>query len=166
MNHSEVQTFSFEESGGIPNNPRLPVLLYPGVLKQKIAQTEHQFNDNNWLNSWTNGIFAYHHYHSNAHEVLGVTGGFATVQLGGEEGQQLDIQAGDVLVLPAGTGHKRISSSPDFKVVGAYPDGMDYNTLRGNTGEKLKALEDIKQVPLPTHDPIFGTAGPLLTLWN
>jgi uncharacterized protein YjlB len=70
------------------------VLLYPGVFKAKIAQTEQQFNDNNWLNSWTNGIFGYHHYHSNAHEVLGVTGGFATVLLGGEGGQQLDIQAG------------------------------------------------------------------------
>jgi uncharacterized protein YjlB len=166
MNHSEVQTCLFSESGGIPNNPHLPVLLYPGALKQKIAQTEQRFNENNWLNSWTNGIFDYHHYHSNAHEVLGVTRGTATVQLGGEDGQRLDIQAGDVLVLPAGTGHKKIASSSDFKVVGAYPDGMDCNTLTPSTADKHKALEDIKQVPLPTHDPVFGTAGPLLTLWK
>jgi len=168
MTDHSVQTYYFEANHGIPNHPTLPVLLYPQALHAKPTDTESIFNQNHWLNSWTNGVFNYHHYHSNAHEVLGVISGQVTVQLGGEEGQLFTMYAGDVVVLPAGTVHKRISASPDFRIVGAYPDGMSYNTHTATETEKehATALAEISHVPLPKMDPIYGSQGPLLQYWH
>lgn len=166
MENSEVKTLFLKDDGIIPNNPDLPVLFYPAALKGKANQAEENFNKNNWGNSWTNGIFDFHHYHSNSHEVLAVVKGTATVLIGGPNGKELEVTEGDVLVLPAGTGHKRIESSPDFKVAGAYPDGMEYNTKTTNSEDRLQALDDIKKVPLPKQDPLFGTGGPLPKEWN
>jgi uncharacterized protein YjlB len=158
--------FYYEDDGIIPNNPELAVILYSEVFKEKTAQVERIFNSHNWRNSWTNGVFDYHHYHSNVHEVLGVTRGTATLHLGGEQGNLLVVVAGDVLVLPAGTGHKKVSSSFDFQVVGAYPNGMDYNLLTGLASDRPKALAEIKRVPLPQTDPVFGDHGPLTNTWK
>ncbi|RFU63840.1 cupin domain-containing protein [Peribacillus glennii] len=163
---TEVKSFYLEDDGIIPNNPNLPVIFYPAALKGKGSQAEDIFHENNWGNSWMDGIFDFHHYHSNAHEALAVVKGTATVQIGGSNGKELQLSEGDVVVLPAGTGHKRIDSSPDFKVAGAYPDGKEYNTKTANGEDRLIALEDIKKVPLPKYDPLFGTEGPLLKLWK
>jgi uncharacterized protein YjlB len=166
MKGLEVKSFYYKDDGKIPNNADLPVLLYIGALKGKTAQMERIFKSHNWRNSWTNGIFGYHHYHSNVHEVLGIIGGSAALQLGGEQGDKVLVAAGDVLVLPAGTGHKCLSASSDFQVVGAYPEGMDYNLRKGLAGERPEALEEIRQVPLPLLDPIYGENGPLVEKWR
>ncbi|QGQ99643.1 hypothetical protein EHS13_34660 [Paenibacillus psychroresistens] len=166
MKGLEVRSYYYEDDGKIPNNVDLPALLYVGALKEKPEQTEKIFNSHNWRNSWTNGVFRYHHYHSNVHEVLGSIRGSATLQLGGEQGDQVVVEAGDVLVLPAGTGHKRLSASSDFQVVGAYPEGMDYNLRRGLADERPEVLEEIRQVPLPLLDPIYGENGPLVEKWH
>jgi uncharacterized protein YjlB len=158
--------FHFNDDGNIPNNPSLPVLIYPTVFKAHPDKIEKTFNQNNWLNSWTNGVFDYHHFHSNTHEVLGVKNGSATIQLGGENGKIVDVKTGDVIVLPAGTGHKRISSSPDFSVIGAYPDGLSYNLKIGELNERPQVLKDIEKVPFPKLDPVFGFNGPLLDYWK
>ncbi|MBM7694191.1 uncharacterized protein YjlB [Peribacillus deserti] len=165
MEKLEVQTFMFEEDGTIPNNPSLPVIIYSGAFKGKESDIEKIFNKNNWLNSWTGGVFNYHHFHSNTHEVLGVIKGHARIKLGGEAGKEFDVTEGDVLVLPAGTGHINISSSPDFEVAGAYPDGMEHNLRTGKQEERIAAIEDIKQVPLPDKDPVYGVDGPLFESW-
>ncbi|WP_054956844.1 cupin domain-containing protein [Paenibacillus dakarensis] len=161
-----VKAFMFEDDGMIPNHPTLPVLLYVNALSNQSEQIESIFNRNGWRNSWQNGVFPYHHYHSNAHEVLGVISGSALLQLGGEQGAQVELNTGDVVVLPAGTGHKKISSSADFLIAGAYPDGMDYNTRRGEPSDRPKALEEIRHVPLPLSDPVYGTDGPLIRKWR
>lgn len=168
MTDHSVQTHYFKSNHGIPNHPTLPVLLYPQALQAKPTDTESIFNQNHWLNSWTNGVFNYHHYHSNAHEVLGVISGQVTIQLGGEEGQLFTLYVGDVVVLPAGTGHKRVSASSDFRIVGAYPNGMSYNTRTATEIEKehATALAEISHVPLPKMDPIYGQQGPLLQYWH
>lgn len=111
-------------------------------------------------------MFDYHHYHSNAHEVLGVQSGFASIQAGGENGEILELRAGDIIILPAGTGHKRLKASTDFKIVGAYPNGMHYNLRVGKQDERPQALEEIKHVPIPETDPVFGSTGPLFDLWK
>lgn len=158
--------FRFEDDGTIPNNPSLPVIFYPGAFKTHPQEIESTFNLNNWRNSWVNGVFDYHHYHSNTHEVLGVRAGSARLLLGGQKGEAIKINTGDVLVLPAGTGHKKLTSSPDFKIVGAYPDGKDYNIQTGSPGERPKVLEEIKQVEVPFTDPVYGNRGQVIDRWS
>lgn len=162
----KVTTIKLTDDGTFPNNNHLPVLLYPGALDGDPEQADSLFNRHHWQNSWRDGIFNYHHYHSNAHEVLGVVAGSAIVQLGGDSGRTLSIAAGDVIVLPAGTAHKRLESSSDFAVVGAYPHGMDYNLRKGNDSDRMAALHEIPAVPLPSTDPVYGATGPLLQHWS
>lgn len=159
-------TFTFEQDGLLPNNPELPAVLYPGVLSDQPDRTEQIFNNNGWLNSWVNGVFPYNHYHSNAHEVLGVVSGSASLKLGGDAGRTVQVSAGDVVVLPAGTAHKKLSASPDFRIAGAYPGGMDYNTRQATPDDFAEALPEIREVPLPDRDPVYGKDGPLLNLWK
>lgn len=165
--HDEaIVKLKFEPDGLLPNNPELPALLYKGVLRDHPEDTEQVFNNNGWLNSWVNGVFPYHHYHSNAHEVLGVVAGSASLQLGGDAGRTVPVGAGDVVVLPAGTAHKKLTASPDFRIAGAYPGGMDYNTRQADPDDFAAALPEIREVPLPEQDPVFGKDGPLLNLWK
>jgi uncharacterized protein YjlB len=166
MQNKNVETLYFEESGSIPNNPDLPVLFYKGALKDDSEQAERIFNNNNWRNSWQGGVFDYHHFHSNTHEVLGVVRGSAKLIVGGESGKTLEVNPGDVIVLPAGTGHKRLSSSEDFQVAGAYPDGKDHNLKTDENNGRTQLLIEIKEVEVPSQDPVHGENGPLLSLWK
>ncbi|WP_433944518.1 cupin domain-containing protein [Paenibacillus sp. SN-8-1] len=166
MNNLKAVPYQFSDDGIIPNHPDLPVLVYPEAFKNNPHETEAIFNSHGWLNSWTNGVFDYHHYHSNCHEVLGVIRGTALVQLGGEQEEQVQLNTGDVVLLPAGTGHKRLSASPDFQIVGAYPGGMEYNTRRGTQEDRQKALAEIPKVPIPDTDPVYGKVGPVHRLWG
>ena len=160
------ETHFFEDDGGIPNS-RLPVLVYHGVeAAQAASSCEELFADNGWLGSWRDGIFSYHHFHSTAHEVLGIVSGSAAVVFGGPRGRQFDVGPGDVLVLPAGTGHCNAGSSADLLVIGAYPDGMSWDLRRGDPAEHEEVLQNIAGVPLPKADPVEGADGSLLNLWG
>lgn len=162
----EPQFYRFEDDGAIPNNPSLEVVVYPAVFQEDRNRIETVFNSNDWTNSWTGGVFEYHHYHSNTHEVLGVRSGSATLQIGGEQGEALKLAAGDVVLLPAGTGHKKLEASDDFEVVGAYPGGVAYNLKTGEPGERPYVLEDIQNTPLPKMDPVYGDRGPVIEKWT
>jgi len=158
-------TYSFADDGGIPNSP-LPVLLYRDVeAATDAAECEDLFGQHGWLGAWRDGILPFHHFHSTAHEVLGIVAGSAAVILGGPEGRRFAIRPGDVLVLPAGTGHCNIGSSSDLLVVGAYPNGMSWDIRRGDPGEHDEVLNNIRAVPLPDEDPVHGPDGPLRELW-
>ncbi|WP_240189886.1 cupin domain-containing protein [Bacillus sp. P14.5] len=148
------------------NNPDLPVLFYKGVFKDDPEKAERTFNDHNWRNSWQGGVFDYHHFHSNTHEVLGVVSGSAELIIGGESGKTMQVKPGDVIVLPAGTGHKRLNSTEDFQVAGAYPNGKDHNLKTAENNERTQLLIEIKEVDLPSLDPVHGEKGPLLSLWE
>jgi uncharacterized protein YjlB len=157
----------FEDDNRIPNNPRLPLVVYRLALALSdhlASDFEKRFSANGWINSWRDGIFDFHHFHSNTHEVLGVTRGEARVCFGGEQGEVLTLSAGDVAILPAGTGHKCESASDDFLVVGAYPDGRDFDICRGDPAEHDRAVASIAKVPLPKQDPIFGGTG--IVVWQ
>ena len=123
---------------------------------------EATFAENGWQGIWRNGIFDYHHYHTTAHEVLGIARGQARVVLGGPGGRELQVQAGDCLVLPAGTGHCRISASDDFLVIGAYPAGQDPDLWRSEAGEN--GMRILKTLPVPETDPLGGAT--LRDLWG
>jgi uncharacterized protein YjlB len=165
-----VMTHQLTDGGGIPNN-RLPLLLYRGVLPLTNgaalpASVQDLFQRNEWSGAWVNGIFDYDHYHSTAHETLGCFSGTARVRFGGDKGVVVDFEAGDVVVIPAGVGHKNLGSSPDFGVVGAYPVGQENDLCHGKEGERPEADRAIARVPLPAADPVYGRGGPLHSYWK
>jgi uncharacterized protein YjlB len=160
----EPAAFFFADDGAVPNN-RLPMLVYKSAINA--STIEKTFQKNGWGHGlWHNGIYPFTHYHSQIHEVLGIAAGKARVRFGGRNGEELDVEAGDVAVLPAGTGHQRISSTPDLLVIGAYPPDGHYDLCRGTGAEHARALETIPRVPLPDTDPLFGADGPLTKLWR
>jgi len=146
------------------DHTRWPLLVYPGVASKEVTAEffENLFSRNRWPAAWRNGVFSFHHYHSNSHEALGVYEGEVTVQFGGQEGKMSGVtvtaKPGDVIVLPAGTGHKKISSRGALGIVGAYPEGSNPDTCRGLS-------KTSSQVPLPACDPVYGPGGPLFTYW-
>jgi uncharacterized protein YjlB len=152
---TEPETFTFEDDGAIPNS-HLALVLYRSALPA---------DAHDWSNSWRDGIFRYHHFHSVAHEVLGIAAGSVTVMFGGPNGRAVEASAGDVVVILAGVGHCNQDQSPDLLVVGAYPGGMEYDICRGDPADHDRVRKNIARVPLPGQDPVIGEAGPLLQLW-
>ena len=171
MNAQNIQpeTFFFKDDGIIPNN-KLPLLLYRGVFTETgntaAGWLEKTFKANNWHNGWRWGVYPFHHYHSNTAEVLGVFSGTAKLLLGGEKGKVLDVKPGDIIIIPPGVGHKCLSKSNDFTVVGAYPDSKSPDLLRGEKGDRPRADENIAKVPVPKTDPLQGTEGGIVDYWK
>ncbi|MDF7814700.1 cupin domain-containing protein [Hymenobacter sp. YC55] len=163
------ETYILQDDGRIPNS-RYPLLVYRKAFTTTgstgAAWLEDCFATNNWTNSWRNGVFPYHHYHSTSHEVLGVYSGTALLHMGGEKGKQIRVAAGDILVIPAGVGHKKLKASQDFGVVGAYPDGRSYDVLRGEPGERPRADQHIAALPRPMLDPLTGAQGGVQHYWT
>ncbi len=161
----------FEDDGAIPNNSRLPFIYYRSAVRLAHSQDpaavfEDLFDANGWKDSWRDGIYDFVHYHSSTHEVLGVARGHARVRFGGDAGEIVQLRAGDAVILPAGTGHQRISASRDLLVVGAYPPSGTYDECRGSGEEHARALESISRVALPDNDPVYGKDGPLFDFWK
>jgi uncharacterized protein YjlB len=167
---SHPDAFTLPANGWIPNNPRLPVLVYrhavPTDGQDPAARFEQLFARNGWPPQWRNGVYDFHHFHPATHEVLGFARGKARVILGGPPpvGRELTVEAGDVVVLPAGTGHCRIEASGDFLVVGAYPPGQDTDISRKAIDES--ARQAMLEVDFPSSDPLSGEGGPLTKLWQ
>ena len=165
----DVLAEKLNDDGVFPNS-RLPLLVFrhavvlPGNDPASIF--ERLFAEHDWRGSWRDSVYPYHHYHSTSHEVLGVYCGSARLQLGGEKGVIHRLVAGDVVIIPAGVAHKNIEASDDFGVVGAYPDGRNWDMNYGRVGERPRADKNIANVPLPRMDPVYGTEGPLLWNWR
>jgi uncharacterized protein YjlB len=170
MNMITPSAFYLSENGPFPNNPNLPVLVYRKVFDTHVADKhkrfQHCFEQSGWKGIWKNGLYDYHHFHSFSHETLGVASGSADVLLGGEGGKTISLEAGDLIVLPAGTGHRRLRSSENLVIIGAYPSGQeDYDICRHKNDCSGDVAATIAAVPLPQSDPIYGLTGPLLQQW-
>lgn len=173
---TRVLTCLLDDDGVFPNSPALPLIIYKSVLRDTVDKTvefERRFNEHGWPDRWRNGIYPEHHYHSTAHEVLGVCAGTARVQFGGPRGVILELEAGDAVVIPAGVAHRNETDDPELLVVGAYPDGSFPDLLSiedyeddGDDAERSAAMERIAELSIPATDPLYGADGPLTRLWN
>lgn len=164
----KIETLELADDGVVPNNT-LPLVVYRGALGEgndRAKECVALFHKNGWPNPWRNGIYGHHHYHSTAHEVLGIAAGSARVRLGGENGESVELHAGDVVVIPAGVAHKRESASGDLLVIGAYPQGQSPDICRAEATEHDRAAANVAAVSLPASDPVTGAAGPLLDCWK
>jgi uncharacterized protein YjlB len=166
----KANTFHFRDDGIIPNHPNWPLIIYRGVVRlpdelDPAAVLEDLFGSNGWGASWRDGIYDYVHYHSRIHEVLGIARGKAKVQFGGKRGRSLALKAGDVAILPAGTGHQCLCATKDFLVVGAYPSAGKYDECTSSKDHE-RALKTIPKVGRPRKDPVFGGNGPLSKAWQ
>jgi len=163
----EPMQLFFKDDGQIPNS-RYPLLIYKNAFELRgdegASWLEKHFREQNWTNSWRNGIYSFHHYHSTSHEVLGIYSGSALVHLGGEQGQKVKIEAGDIIIIPAGVGHKNLSSE-NLGVVGAYPDGRSWDINTGKPGERPGTDKNIASLPIPETDPFTGKSG-LPQVWR
>ena len=165
---AEPLAMVFQDDGLVPNNP-MPFLVYRGAVdagRDPEAAIEQLFGSHGWGAMWRNGVYDFAHYHATVHEVLGVARGRARVQFGGANGQALEIAAGDVAILPAGTGHQCLSASDDFSVVGAYPPGPPMDLQRPTPENRARALKTIPLVAIPATDPVMGKDGPLVRRWK
>jgi uncharacterized protein YjlB len=166
---ANIEQILLEDNSVFPNS-RYPALLYKDALDIPLlfpaTHVKNLFERNGWSNSWDAGIFEYRHYHSITHEVLGIYSGNTTIQLGGENGPKIQIEKGDVLVIPAGVAHKNLGDENDVGVVGAYPQGRDYDMNYGKPGERPGTDENIRQVPVPGRDPVLGSNKGVPKIWK
>jgi len=162
---SDAEAYQFADDGRFPNSA-LPVLVYRRALSPDPAAMERVFAAHDWSNGWRNGIFGYYHFHSTAHEVLGIAAGAVQVAFGGPSGQEVTVRAGDVVVVPAGVAHRNMGQSADLLVIGAYPGGSDYDIRRGDPAEHAAAVRAIAAVPLPKSNPVLGRDGCLRRRWS
>jgi uncharacterized protein YjlB len=153
---------------------QVPVLSGDGGADRRRQQPKNRdpaaifeslFAQNGWGRSWRNGVYDFVHYHSKTHEVLAIARGNARLQFGGPKGRIFDVKAGDVVVLPAGTGHQRLSASKDFVAVGGYPPDGVYDECR-NVEQRKTAQKTIRKTARPACDPVRGIGGPLVKLWK
>ncbi|KAK7429424.1 hypothetical protein QQZ08_004016 [Neonectria magnoliae] len=141
---AQVKQYHLFPTDLIPNSPR-PLLHYKNVLAKKPnsshcdpAEVWDMFSQNGWRVEW---IFRYgptqlSHYHSKAHECMVVLSGTATIRFGVADtsedleenthgsawekgGVELEGEAGDCFIIPAGVAHKTYNTKPDaeFKLL-------------------------------------------------
>jgi uncharacterized protein YjlB len=167
----KAHRFQFEDDGAIPNNPHWPLVIYRSAVRlpgsfDPAAVFEALFERNGWGDMWRDGIYDYVHYHSRIHEVLGIARGHGRVQFGGTRGRIFTLKAGDVAILPAGTGHQCLSAGEHFLVVGAYPPSGTYDEFGPSQADRKRALVTIPKVGRPRQDPVYGADGPLMSAWK
>ena len=165
-----IVRFLCPENDAFANNNTFELCIFKQVFIPGTADLarmfEQRFQKNHWPPAWRNGLYDIHHYHSTAHEALGVYRGWVEACFGGPGGIVATAAAGDVIIIPAGVSHQNLKQSADFRVVGAYPQGQLWNMKYGAPGERPQVDEEIRRVPLPLKDPVHGSDGPLIKIWG
>lgn len=163
------ETYLFVDTGLYPNS-QFPVVVYRKALRALpvigAMEVQRLFRKNKWANNWKGSIYTFDHYHSTAHEVLGVISGKTLLRLGGEDGREIEIRKGDVVIIPAGVAHRNMRSEGDIKVVGGYPLARHFDMNFGKPGERPQTDANIASLGVPLTDPVFGAGGNVAKIWN
>ena len=168
MTVNEAQQHFFEPDGGIPNS-RLPLLFWrgrlPAAARSGTAGTA-LFRKNGWQGTWVYTVFPYWHFHTRGHEALACVSGRARIGFGGDHGIKVDVEVGDVCVIPAGVGHRRFDSSADFLMAGSYPPDQEGNIVKPGDLDDARIAGEIAALALPQTDPISGRADGVVKVWR
>jgi len=161
-----VESHALADDGVFLNSPH-PALIYRGVFSPTEADLANAFEAlfaaHGWPPAWRAGLYTMHHYHSSAHEVLGIFSGWVEARVGGPRGPVVTLRAGDAVLFPAGVAHKNEGESPDFRAVGAYPRGMRVDMRYGREADRPTDARRLAALPAPTPDPVFGSERDPLT---
>ncbi|CAO2653917.1 Nn.00g106500.m01.CDS01 [Neocucurbitaria sp. VM-36] len=170
----QPETYFLKPNEYAPNN-ELPVLVYRDCLPLPLSEekTKTFLESHAWVRKGTWGHIDVRHFHPNTHECYGIFQGSSTLLLGcgisdTSGGQEVEVQAGDVIVLPAGTAHCNLQSTKEFTYVGVYPEGAPHyrNELGKNEIDHDALRNEINSVAKPSQDPVNGVSGPLIELWS
>lgn len=72
-----------------------------------------------------------------------------------------EVSKGDLIIVPAGVGHRLLSETGSFKMVGAYPRGKSWDMCYGQPGEE-GSCRNIGGLDWFHADPLYGEEGPAL----
>ncbi len=163
MSTPSPEQYPSRPRGRLPNS-RFPLLVHRGAIPGGgEGAVRDRFRANGWLNNWRYpGIYTYPHFHSTTHECLGCAEGWMEVELFGRGGTRVRIEAGDVIVMPAGVSHQMVGNSDDVMMIGGYPEGRDWDNIQEDhiTEETRRAAaKRIMMLPIPARDPVTG--GPM-----
>jgi uncharacterized protein YjlB len=165
---TKIHQYIVTDNGEFPNSI-LPVVLYRQVLHLPMFFASQSVKDllleNGWGNNWRGGIYTYHHYHSNTHEALAVIKGKTRLVLGGDGGEIVKIEKGDVIIIPAGVAHRNIGEETAVTCIAGYPGGTNYDMQLGKPGERPMTDKRIEELTLPPSGPVKGINDPLLDIW-
>lgn len=164
----QPELHQFKPWGGIPNS-RLPLVFWRGRLPAGVSggdAVSALYRRNGWAGTWIYGVFPFWHFHTHGHEVLTCVSGSARIALGGDAGIVAEVSIGDVTIIPAGVGHRRLGSSADFLMAGGYPPGQSGNIVRPGEKDDAQIAAEISAVGLPKTDPITGQAGGIVEIWR
>ncbi|KAG8933195.1 hypothetical protein FRC01_010541 [Tulasnella sp. 417] len=170
LNRLRVSSHQIARHGLIPNTSiqSKPLLIYHSAFPSNASASdvESHLTSVGIVNpQWRYSMYKTTHYHSTTHEVLCIISGRAKLCFGGEENPENvtpTVQKGDVIILPAGVGHRLLEEveSP-FQMVGSYPKGFSWDMCYGKEGEAVKARQ-IEKLGWFERDPVYGDEGPAL----
>lgn len=153
--------------GEMPNST-LPLIVAARAVGPDLSENavHDLLRSHGWQGTWTYTVYDYWHYHAAGHEVLVCIAGHARIGFGGDTGEEVEMTPGDAVIIPAGVGHKRLSASPDFQVVGAYPPDQNGAITRAGAMALVVAARSIGQLALPAMDPLSGDEPGRLAAWR
>ncbi|CAG9988844.1 unnamed protein product [Clonostachys byssicola] len=200
----------------IPNSLN-PLLLYKGVFlkdgKVDAVRALDTFRSNGWDVQWVTryGRQQRSHYHAYTHEMMIVLSGPGIIRWGSADlsddpeehtygdayeksGVEVEVEPGDVFVIPAGVAHKSYNPQAEgeafgvltgsargiesfkprekvaelplhgFMMMGAYPVGNSWNW--GEGGDDIGNYHKIWNIPNPKFDPLVGANGGIHKYWK
>ena len=153
---------------GIPNTSiqKKPLMIYHKAFPAANASQieSHPSSVGVVTPQWRYTMYSATHFHSTTHEVLCISSGSAKCCFGAEQNDgrvEPILEKGDVVVVPAGVGHRLLEDHGWFQMVGSYPAGRNWDMCYGRAGEENK-VSGIANLGWFTRDPIYGDTGPTL----